>query len=474
MFSSFEEYGVNFGNNDVIRQISFYLNQSDKIEMAKTSSGVNEVVKNLLPTSTEYVTTVKPNLISIFKEHNGVYSTPIDRFKPTKYGFCDFYVSMFDHISGNEDKHYYYKWRTYKINSKDRKHMNKNINLPINDIPEEDYNLLSERLLDSVDISITDHDMFPFTDRFIKSLIENTSIVRVHSTYGCAHGLFSCIAERQTNVTSIKIEDKLYEDSAEIIANGCIDGLKTLDIRWIHNYMHGPRVNTVLESISEVGILENLILENILDFNGNGLLDIIRNCRDLKRLYLKEIEIPPGICNTLRNVIGNTNIGDIRIEDCDDNIKNLDVLIKEICSNDHVKILGLYGNDKSVKRIIPELVNMIIRGNIQKLDISCCSIGKISIKKIIDATKEPTSKLTHIDISGNNIGKTAFKSILNTSLTFIRAREIDYDDCASILDFKIRRRENGFECIIEDGGPLPRPCHEELFEFVNHSDYYMT
>ena len=122
--------GVNFGNNDIIRQISFYLNQSDKIEMAKTSSDVNDVVKNLLPTSTEYVTTVKPNLISIFKEHNGVYSSPINTFKPTEYGFGDFYVSMFDHISDNEDKNYYFKWRMWQVNksSKNRFHKNKNIN----------------------------------------------------------------------------------------------------------------------------------------------------------------------------------------------------------------------------------------------------------------------------------------------------------------------------------------------------------
>ena len=429
MFSSFEQYGVNFGNNDVIRQISFYLNQSDKIEMAKTSSDVHDVVKNLLPTSTEYVTTIKPNLISIFKEHNGVYSSPIDIFKPTKYGFGDFYVSMFDHVGGNEDKNYYYKWRMYKLNSKDRFHKNKNINLFIRDLPEEDDILLSERLLESVDTSITDENKFKFTDRFMESLVENTSIVNVnsfYSGYGYSHrcGFFSCIANRQTNVTSISIEGNFCEDSAEIIAEGCVDGLKTLNIESMSDVIDGYRVDTILESISEVGILENLILGNIEYLNGNGLSDIIRNCVNLKQLHLDDIKFIPGTCYKIQNVIINSSIEEIRIEYCD--IMHLDVLLKEICSNDHVKILGLRGNGKSVKRIIPEIVNMIIRGNIQKLDISYCFIGKIDIKKIIDATKEPTSKLTHLDISGNKLGKTTFRSILNTSLTFIHMGDIEY------------------------------------------------
>ena len=150
-------------------------------------------------------------------------------------------------------------------------------------------------------------------------------------------------------------------------------------------------------------------------------------------------------------------------------------MLKEICSNDHVKILGLSGNRKSVKRIIPELVNMIIRGNIQKLDISYCSIGKIGIKKIIDATKEPTSKLTHIDISANKLGKTTFRSILNTSLTFIHIGDIEYDT-DSLSKFVRSRRNNGFECIIDDREAdiyyNERPCQKELFELVYSGEHW--
>ena len=474
--------GVNFGNNDIIRQISFYLNQSDKIEMAKTSSDVNDVVKNLLPTSTEYVTTIKPNLISIFKEHNGVYSSPIDTFKPTEYGFGDFYVSMFDHISDNEDKNYYCKWRMWQVNkssSKNRFHKNKNIDLFISELPEEDDILLSERLMESIDTSIIDHNMLPFTDRFMESLIENTSIVHAISydeVYSHRCGFFSCIAERQTDVTSITIEGDFCEESAEIIAEGCVDGLKTLIIESMSDdYIDGFCVNTILESISEVGIIEKLVLEGIRHLNGDGLPDIIMYCENLKFLSLKDIGMCPLFCLITRNVIGNSNIGEIRIENCDRNIKNLDLLLKEICSNDHVKILGLSGNRKSVKRIIPELVNMIIRGNIQKLDISYCSIGKIGIKKIIDATKEPSSKLTHIDISGNILGKTTFRSILNTSLTFIHIGDIEYDT-DSLSKFVRSRRNNGFECIIDDReGDIyynERPCQKELFELVYSGEHW--
>ena len=154
----------------------------------------------------------------------------------------------------------------------------------------------------------------------------------------------------------------------------------------------------------------------------------------------------------------------------------MDVLLKEICSNDHVKILGLYGNNKSVKRIIPEIVNMIIRGNIQKLDISYCSIGKIGIKKIIDATNESTSKLTHINISGNKLGKTTFKDLLNTSLVFIHMGDIEYD-INSLWEFVINRRNNGFECIIndrdrDDFDHYGSNCDEELFELVYSGEHW--
>ena len=177
----------------------------------------------------------------------------------------------------------------------------------------------------------------------------------------CIRDSFYCIAKRQTNVTSIKIEDKLCQDSAEIIAEGCVDGLKTLSIISMgFDVIDGYCVNTILESISEVGIIEKLVLEGIRHLNGDGLPDIIMYCENLKFLSLKDIGMCPLFCLITRNVIGNSNIGEIRIENCDRNIKNLDLLLKEICSNDHVKILGLSGNRKSVKRIIPELVLSLI------------------------------------------------------------------------------------------------------------------
>lgn len=74
-FSTFLRFGDNFCNQDVVRLLSFFLNQRDKIALSESARGVHQALLSFLPTAKKYITTVKPNLMSAFSsDDNGVYS----------------------------------------------------------------------------------------------------------------------------------------------------------------------------------------------------------------------------------------------------------------------------------------------------------------------------------------------------------------------------------------------------------------
>lgn len=265
-FSSLKHFGDDFGNADVVRKVSFFLNQRDKIALSTSTKGVHKTVAMFLPTSTEYVTTVKPNLVSMFSFNHGVYSAQIQTLG-LKDGFTE---TMVTYAGSNEDNDYSLQWYMYHVHGRHRQDDDLRIGAQIllysHEITDIQEMLIIERLQESTDICFRDDFRFPYTPDILNAIGGNTSIVQVDvRTLGhrCRCNLFRQLSRRSTDMTSLTLTGGVCREAADMIADGCVRGLKKLSVTHCMFMIDAEVVETLCEAVADVGILEGLEISKV-------------------------------------------------------------------------------------------------------------------------------------------------------------------------------------------------------------------
>lgn len=466
--STLRHFGDKLGDNDVTRQVSFYLVLSDKINMSTCTKGIYLALNDFLPTSTRYVTTVKPNLRSTFSTDNDVYSAPIETFEVGEHGsFDNFHKGLITHVGANEDKNYYAAWYEHVLGlskgaARNRRH---EIDLYVYDMPAEDERLLVERLLDSVDTRLSDHHCLQYTRRIKDALTANTSIVDVSAyseVHSCRCNLFDCISARSTNITTLRFVGGTCDDSVQMIADYCVNALKHLSIKTADSSstIGGIMVDVVGEAVAEVGILETLEIGNVVgDFEewSDGLVRMLERC-PISSLRINETLFEDGCLEGMAYVMRRLVATDVKLTSCDYGDRGnlvFDALFqnRSICWLDlSYTMIGDGSTDA--------LVDMIRRGTLTRLAIGACGIGRESIMKVLQATTHVDSRLAFISIFGNDLDHPViFSNMDGTSLETIHVGELERGTTATFLyfnafPFRVDSR-NSEECCRSGGGVWP-------------------
>lgn len=432
-FSTMRYFGDNFVNQDVARQISLFLDQKEKCSMSASANGVHQALKKYLPTSEKYVTTVKPNLMSVFTTDNGIYSSPIDTFQISEYGnFGNFYQSMITHVGANENKDYYAAWYENMLNLRKggARYQRGNIDLYISDIPEKDEKFLVERLLSSSDTSMTDHDCLQYTKNIMEAVMSNASIVDLTAysqTASCRCNLFRSISKRSTDLVKLNIVGDTCDDTIEIIAESCVEALTNLSITTgdSSDNIMGTTVDIICDAVADFGLLEVLEIGNVASDNeewADGLIRVLNNC-PVSSLRINETYFEENCAEKMSRALTKLVSHDVKMTSCDFG-KWGTPIFDALFSNKTIQWLDIsfteIGNDS-----INSLVDMIKRGVLTKLAIGHCGIGREGIKAVLQATTHDKSRLDFISIFDNDIDDPkVFQGMEESSLWTIHVGEI--------------------------------------------------
>lgn len=462
-FSTLRRFGDHFGNQDIARQVSFFLDQGDKCAMSASAKGVHQALRKLLPTSTRYVTTVVPNLMSVFSSYNGVYSSPIDTFQVSQYGnFGSFYQSMITHVGANEDKDYYSAWYEKQLNlgrgvSRGRRG---DIDLYIDDLPDKDERFLVERLLSSTDTRLSDHHCLKYTKGVREAIVHNTSIVELlaySEVSSCRCVLFDCITKRSTNLVELHLVGDTCDDTIQMIAESCVDGLKNLSITASDSSeeIRGTAVDVICDAVADIGILEVLEIGNVVSDNeewAEGLVRLLATC-PISSLRINETYFEEDCLNQMVHALSKLKAVDVKLTSCEFGDWGKPVF-DALFSNRSIRWLDLSFTEMGDESI-GSLVEMIKGGTLTRLAIGACGIEREGIKSLLRATCSDGSNLEFISIFDNDIDyHSVFESMEETSLWDIHVGELR--DASFLEDHvcNIDARDSD-DCFNEGGGGWP-------------------
>ncbi|CAN0437743.1 unnamed protein product [Ectocarpus sp. 8 AP-2014] len=449
-FSTLNHFGVNFGNEDVMRRVSFFLNQRDKIALSTSSRRVHQALKHFLPTASEYVTTVKPNLLPVPSSDNGVYVIPVGMFNAQPDGFFDSFIdSMIVHTGCNEEKDYYLAWFSYRLFGKTDCYRSPrhiiSLEFPSLHIVEEA--LIIQRLRDSVDRQLRDHDFFPYTPRILDAVESNTSIVEIvahNNDLSCRCDLFECLSRRSTDIESLMFWGESCADAYQAIADGCVQGLKKLTIASNPGSdMDGDRVDTVCEAVSEVGILESLEIDGAIadyDGGGDGLVRVLDTC-PLRSLSVNASIFGEDAWSEMVRVLSNMKATDVKFTELEIFRDWMRPAFDALFSNTSIQSLDLSFTNIG-DGSIGALENMVKRGTLIKLGIRECSIGRDGNKSVLRATTHVDSNLRFISISDTD-HPDIFAGLVNTSLEVVHLEVSSDAAIESLAKLNVAKRESG-------------------------------
>lgn len=453
-FSSLKHFGDNFGNEDVVRQTSFFLNQRDKIAMATSARGVGRALQAYLPTATSYVTTVKPNLLSAFAfcPQTGVYSSPISTFEISEYGcFGNSYQSMITHVGANEDRDYYSAW--YEANlglSKGAARNRRNsIDLYIRDLPAKDESRLVEGLCEAVDTRLSDHHCLPYTREIMEAIVHNTSIVDVlaySQISSCRCVLVACLAEREADITTLRLGGGICHDATLTIGDECVQALTHFSFTTDESDRHIEcfSVDYICEALADVGILQVLEIGNVdQDYNewADGLIRVMDAC-PLSSVRINEADFMEDCVPGMVRVFPFLTATDLKLTSCEFGGWATPVF-DALFANTSIRWLDL-SYTKIGSGSIRALVDMIKRGTLVRLAVGGCGIGRGGISRMLGATTHADSKLEFISIFDNNaefcddvkLDGTSLKTIHTggEEVQWFTSCEIDARDCDDCCD----------------------------------------
>ena len=481
--SAFSTPRRDFGNGDVVRHISFFVNQRDKIVMATSTKVMYEALQEMMPTSTKYVTTVKPNLMSIFSSANNVYSAPISIFDISKYrNFSNFHQSMITHVGANEDKDYYAAWYEchLKLGKGLARNIRKEIDLYMSDLSARDEEFLIERFLDSVDTRLFDHNCLQYTPDIMNGIAKNTSIVEMFAyseETSCRCNLFSCISLRSTDIIKLYLVGGICVDSTQMIADFCVKGLKQLSIATCNSFseIHGFTVDVICDAVADCGILEVLEIGNVTSGYeewADGLIRTLEICPIIS-LRINETEFDENCLEGMVRVLSGLKATDVKMTCCDFDDWGKPVF-DALFSNTSTCWLDLSyttTGDESVGY----LVEMIRRGKLTRLAIGGCGVGRDGIKIVMQATTHANSKLVFISIFKNDIDHPViFDELDGTSLECIHVGELGNARALAAKLVLIKSRtgkmcdidaRDSDHCFNEGGGVWPWMTQSQSHEF---------
>lgn len=463
VFSTFRHFGDHFGNQDVARLVSFFLDQGDKCAMSVSAKGVYETLREYLPTPTRYLTTVMPNLMSIFSSDDGLYSSPIETFQISRYGnFGSFYQSMITHVGANENKDYYSSWYEHQLNLRKgaARHERGVIDLYIQDLPEEGEKFLVERLLSSADTRLSDHHCLRYTESIKDAITNNTSIVELlaySEVSSCRCVLFDCVSKRPTDLVSLLLVGDTCEDTVQMISERCVDGLKHLSITASDSSdeVSGTTVDIICDSVADNEILEVLEIGNVVSDNeewSEGLIRVLSTC-PISSLRINETYFDEECVDAMVRALPRMKAVDVKMTSCEfghwgkpvfdalfscASIRWLDLSFTEI-------------DDES----IDSLVDMIERGTLVRLAIGACGVDRDGMRSLMRATTNDGSNLEFISVFDNDIDhESVFEGMEETSLWDIHVGEMMdssfLDDHVCNIDFR-----DSDDCFNEGGGVWP-------------------
>lgn len=486
-FSTLRRFGDNFGNVDVLRHVSFFLNQRDKFAMSFSNKGVRESLREMLPTATRYVTTVKPNLMSAFSSNNGVYHTPITLFKASSdyHTFCNLYRGMITHAGANEDRDYYGAWYEFHLKlvkgaARDRRGA---IDLYLYDMSVKDEKFVVERLRDSVDTRLIDHHCLKYTPGIKDAIASNTSIVDV-SAYSevsvCRCNLFDSISARSTDIVKLHLIGGTCDDTVQMIADYCVDGVKNLSITTADSssVMSSSIVDLICDAVAEVGILEILEIGNVVvDYEewADGLMHALDTCPILS-LRINETDFDEDCSEDMVHVLAKLKAADVKMTSCDFGDWGKPVF-DALFSNTSITWLDLSFTKMGDGSIGP-LVDMIKRGKLTRLAIGSCGVGQEGIREVLMATMHADSKLDFISIFGNDTDHpSVFDGMHGTSLRNIHVGELKHGTAAALADVfvatptscKVDTRDSD-DCCNDGGGVWPWVTKSHVW-YMSHEDF---
>lgn len=462
-FSSLKHFGDNFGNADVVRRVSFFLNQRDKIAMATSTKGVSQALVRYLPTSSSYVTTVKPHLVSAFTVDNGVYSAPIETFKLNRYGcFGNFYESMITHVGANEDKDFYSAWYEHHLSLARRSTRSRRgvIDLYVWDLPAKDETFLTERLRQSVDTTLCDHHCLQYTREMVDAIVSNTSIVNVlaySQISSCRCVLFGALARRSTKITSLNLCGGICHDTTLVIGDECVQALAHFSFTTGESdrFIDGGSVDYICESIADAGILKSLEVGNVegdYDEWAAGLICVMESC-PLRSVTIDETDFVPHCLPGMVRVLPSLTATDVKITGCSFGDWGKPVF-DALFSNDTLTALDMCFTEVG-DGSIGALVKMIKRGTLVKLAIGGCGISAKGIKSVLKATAHDSSDLKYLSVFDNQFGK--FVQLDKTSLVGLHVGVVcDEAVLGSVIQFVVENNldvdmRDSDECFNEGG-----------------------
>lgn len=471
-FSSLKHFGDDFGNADVARQVAFFLNQRDKIAMSTSARGVREVVKHLLPTSTKYATTVKPNLVSVFLFDNGVYSVPIHTFG-LKDGETE---DMVTYAGSNEDSDYSLQWYMYHVHGRHREdddlRIAAHIRLGSHKVTDMQEMMITERLRESNDICFRDDFRFPYTPGILNAIGGNTSIVQVDvDTLGhhCRCNLFRQLSRRSTDITGLTLTGGICREAADMIADGCVRGLKKLSVTHCMFVIDAEVVETLCEAVADVGILEGLEISKASGeyFEWGYSLERVLDTCPLTSLSITRGEFEDYCVQGMVRALPKLGATRVKITECDFGLPGdwMEPVLDALFSNTSIRWLDLSFTEIGDESI-GTLIEMVTRGSLTKLAIGWGSIGHDGITSVMRATTHVDSNLKFISICGNDIDHPdIFQDIDETSLKAIHVGELGNDATFSALaEFmvaKLKKTDSG--CVIDtrDYGDVVNSIEED-------------
>lgn len=474
---------LNHLGEDMVRHLSLFLSQPDKIALSTSARFHHNALKCLLPTSRNYVTTVKPNLMSVFSGDYGVYSTPLETFKVSAYGnFGNFYQSLITHVGANEDRDYYSAWLEHRLGLGNGSARNRrsSIDLYIRELPARDEKLLVERLRESVDTRLSDHHTLVYTDEIMDAIMSNTSIVDV-SAYSdgdsCRCRLFDSLAQRSTHITSLFLSGGTCVDTTQTIADFCVHGLKKMSLSTgiSVQVMDGFTIDLICDAVARVGILEVLDVGNVVgeyEEWADGLMRALETC-PIVSLRIDETIFKEGCVPGMVRVLPKLRATDVKFTLCDFEGWGKPVF-DALFSNENICWLDV-SSTKIGDGSIDALVNMIRRGTLARLAIGNCGIGRDAVARVLKATTRADSNLAFISIFDNDIDHPKiFKGLSKTSLTGIHVGELSNCDKA-IARFAAATRceidtSDADECYNGGGGVFPWQTKSHTW-FVSEEEY---
>lgn len=451
-FSTLKHFGDNFGNQDVMRDVSFFLNQRDKISMSTSARSVHAVLKHFLPTSFEYITTVKPNLLPVPLSNNGIYAIPIRTFKPNPDGFFDsFAESMIKHTGCNEDSDYYLAWYTHQLFGKREDYGYPRHTLCL-EYPVLNYvdmaHLIAIRLHDSVDRRLREHELFPYTPAIMDALEINTSIVDIlmcnNESPACRCDFVESLLRRSTDIENLQLDGEICHDSAQTIADGCVRGLKKLSITGhVAMPIDGHIVDTLCEAVSEVGILESLEIGEVgaeYEGGGNGLIHVLETC-PLRSLSVSAVLFEEETWARMVGVLSKMKATEVKFTEYRIFSDWMRPAFDALFSNTSIQSLDLSFTNLEDGNI-GALETMIKRGTLIKLAIGGCSIGRDGVKSVLRATTHFDSNLRFISMSDVK-HPDVFAELIETSLKVMHLEVLSIATNESLAKLNTAKRLSG-------------------------------